>query len=359
MPPNSNPAYSSRPALKVGGRILARVSEALRSLTLEEQQGGLSTLEVRLSNVRSLESGETEPAFDARDPLYLGASVELGGGDETEPYLLFQGTVTAVGERWSSDGAPEFVVLAEDALQKARMKRRTRIWNNTRLDDVVQQVAEQAGLRPNVQDLSTDLGTQVQLDESDLAFLRRLLDRVDGELQVIEGELHAMPASSVSRGEVELNVIGEVRSLEVMADLAHQVTQTTLSGWDEAQGERISVTSEPGDLGPGEGSTGASLLQSALGSRSEHLSHISVRNRGEAQAVADTAHRKRARSFVRVEATTSGNPQIRVGTRIRLSGVGMRFRNTYQVVRACHRFDLSSGYETDFEAECAYLGDAS
>ncbi len=34
-----------------------------------------------------------------------------------------------------------------------------------------------------------------------------------------------------------------------------------------------------------------------------------------------------------------------------------RFDNTYYVTRACHRFDLDLGYETDFEAECAYLGE--
>jgi phage protein D len=45
-----------------------------------------------------------------------------------------------------------------------------------------------------------------------------------------------------------------------------------------------------------------------------------------------------------------------VGTNVKLSGMGQRFDNTYYVVRACHRYDLTRGYETDFEAESAFWG---
>jgi hypothetical protein len=41
---------------------------------------------------------------------------------------------------------------------------------------------------------------------------------------------------------------------------------------------------------------------------------------------------------------------------VTISGTSRRFDNTYYVVRALHRFDLARGYETEIEAECAYLG---
>ncbi|PZO43948.1 MAG: hypothetical protein DCF15_22350, partial [Phormidesmis priestleyi] len=56
-----------------------------------------------------------------------------------------------------------------------------------------------------------------------------------------------------------------------------------------------------------------------------------------------------------VYGTAEGNPSLRVGTYTKLSGLGDRFSNTYYIVRTCHRFDVQRGYETDFEAECAYL----
>jgi len=76
----------------------------------------------------------------------------------------------------------------------------------------------------------------------------------------------------------------------------------------------------------------------------------------EAQALADTIFDRRARPFVCVEATAEGNPAVRVGTQVNLRGLGGRFSNSYYVVRCRHKYDLSSGYKTDFEAECAFLG---
>ena len=108
--------------------------------------------------------------------------------------------------------------------------------------------------------------------------------------------------------------------------------------------------------GPGRGKTGAAALRDAIGDRSEHLTHPPVTTAAEAQALADAAFDQRARGFVRVEGTTDGNPALRVGTHLNLTGLGTRFDNTYYVYRACHRFDRVNGYETDFEAECAFVG---
>jgi phage protein D len=56
-----------------------------------------------------------------------------------------------------------------------------------------------------------------------------------------------------------------------------------------------------------------------------------------------------------VEGTAEGNAEIRVGTHVRLSGLGGRFDNSYYVVQTRHRFD-ARGYETDFTAQCGFLG---
>jgi phage protein D len=143
--------------------------------------------------------------------------------------------------------------------------------------------------------------------------------------------------------------------MRISADLAHQVTSTTLAGFDAGQGSAFVVTAEAGDLGPGRGRTGADVLNRALGARTEHVAHCPALNDTEAQAIADAAHNQRARGFVCLDGTVPGNPSIRVGSRIELSGVGPRFENTYQVTRVCHRYEQSQGYFTDFEATCAYV----
>jgi phage protein D len=108
-------------------------------------------------------------------------------------------------------------------------------------------------------------------------------------------------------------------------------------------------------LGPGRGRSGAQVLGETLGARPHHISHIGITSASEASAVAAAAYESFARRFVVVEGTADGNPALRVGTHVSLSGMGGRFDNTYYVVLARHRYDLR-GYETDFTAECAFLG---
>jgi phage protein D len=159
----------------------------------------------------------------------------------------------------------------------------------------------------------------------------------------------------VQRGTLELELASQLRRAHILADLSHQVTEVTVTGWDPARGERVSSTSTGADLGPGSGRAGAELLRD-IASRAEHIGQVAVASDREAQALADASFDRRARRFVSVEALAEGNPALRVGTHVTLRGLGGRFDNTYYVVRASHKYDQTRGYETEFEAECAYLG---
>jgi phage protein D len=152
---------------------------------------------------------------------------------------------------------------------------------------------------------------------------------------------------------------GQLRSARVLADLAHQVTELTVAGWDPEQGQAINATSTGVDRGPGQGRRGADVLSESMGERSEHVGHLAAATSAEAQAIADSAFDQRARRFVTLEGTTEGNPQLRVGSHVEILGLGRRFSNTYYVTRVCHRFDQTNGYETDFEGECAFLGEGA
>ncbi len=351
-----SPVYTARPTVRIDGRASDRVALLLSAMRLTESEGGMSSLELSLDNTARFEDGRMDLAFEDESLLRLGASISVHTGDEEAPQEIFRGLITGTEASFEGAEGPELLVLAEDALQRARLARRTQVHDNATIAGLADELASRVGMRTVINGFSEPLGLQVQLNESDLAFLRRLVSSRDGDLQVVGEELHVAPRKEVRRGTVELALYSQLRRARVVVDLAHQATEVTVSGWNALTGRKVSGSGTGTNLGPGTGRKGADVLRQALGARSEHLGDVPAVTDEEARALATAAFDQRARRFVCVEGTAEGNPALRVGSHVTLRGLGRRYDNTYYVVRAHHRYDLARGYETDFEAECAFLG---
>jgi phage protein D len=358
-PLSSDAVYAAAPTVRVNGQEYPKVTELMVAMEMTEQEGGMSALELRVTNVASLDDGSSDFAFEDDKILKLGAQIGIYGGDRNAPVEIFRGTITGLEAEFQDPAPPELVVLAEDVFQQARMGRRTKVWQNASIADIAGAIAGQLNLSPVVTGLTDSFPVLVQFNESDLAFLRRLLARHDADMQVVGAEMHVSARKDVSRGSIDLELHSQLQRVRATADLAHQVTEVTVSGWDYKQGSRISKTSTGSYLRPGSGRAGSDLLRTSLGARSEHVGDPGMANDAEAQALADTIFDRRSRPFVCVEGRAEGNPSLRVGTQVNLTGLGARFSNSYYVVRCRHKYDQVDGYKTDFEAECAYLGAGS
>lgn len=355
-PITSAAVYSAIPTVQVEGQLNDKVTAQLLAMKMCEQEAGMSSLELRFSNFGSLAGGLADQVFEDGTILKLGANLTVYAGIVTSPTEIFRGKVTALELVYPSDGPPDLMVLAEDALQAARMKRRTKNWDKTSLSAILQEIAGGLSLTPVFSGLDATIGDELQFNESDLHFLRRLLARYDADLQVVGAELHATPRSQAQRNAIQLDMNSQLHEVRVLADLAHQVTQIAATGWDYQQGQTVSVTSSTTSLGPGVGQTGASWQSQVFGARSEQLAHYATLNQTDAQALVDAEFAQRSRRFVVARGVGEGNPSLRVGSYLTLTGLGPRFSNTFYTTATVHRFDTNKGYATEFTAECAYLG---
>ncbi len=334
------------------------MASLITSMVMNEQEGGLSSLELRLSNSASLRSGSVEYAFDAGGELDFGAQLIVGAGDSSAPVEIFRGVVTGLEGIFDQEAPPELIILAEDGLQKARCHRRTKAYEDQSLADIARAIASDHGLTPQIDGLTQNFGPQVQLNETDLGFLRRLLARVDADLQIVGTDLQISPRSDVRRGELELDLGMELKSARILADLAHQITKSTVKGWDVSAGEAMDAEGAENATGPGAGRKGGAILPDAIAGRTHHSCHVFSFNQDEVDAIATTVRNRRARRFVRVQGVTTGSPSLRVGTHVTLNGLGDWFSNTYYVTAVRHLFDLTSGYRTEFEAQGAFIGES-
>ena len=294
---------------------------------------------------------------DANDALALGAQIRLVAGDTHDPQEVFQGKISGLELVLDGASAPKLIVLAEDVLQSARLRRRTKVFEDVLLDDLISAVAQESGLQVVSAGLEQQLPREVQANETDLGFLRRVCARFDVDFQIVGEELHISPRAVVDRGTRQLEYGDTLTSFRAIADLADQVSKVTLSGWDHTSAQGFQVESGGGaDAGPGQGRKGSEYLEEHFANRSEHVGELAVSSQDEGQAVADSMLAARQRRFVSVEGCVTGDPGLRVGTVVEISGVGPRFENAYYVTHCQHRFAKADGYVTDFRAESAHFG---
>jgi len=333
------PLISARPGFRVEGQNRPNLAEALLAAQIRLPLAGMASAELRFLNWGG--SGDA-PGFQFQD-IALGNRLEIVFGDEN----VFDGRVTAIEERYG-EGAPQIVLLAEDALHRLARRRESRAFEDMSLDDVVNQVAQGAGLQADV-NVASISGTWYQHNESDLAFLLRLLTPHDVSPRLHQGSLRARDEEA-DREPIALNSGGNADSIRIIADLNRQPLEVAARGYNlaadsEADGQTGSLSPAP------QGETAAGVVNELGWEGDSLLPHPFPRSQAEAEALAARGFRARAKRFLHGEIVCRGEPRLRSGREIELAGVSPRLTGRYRVVDCQHRFDTGSGFSTRIKVQ--------
>ena len=88
--------YRSRPTVRIDSQEFEKVRELIIAMGMKEEEGGMSALELRLSNVASDPQGDADFAFENEDEFSLGANITVYAGDENEAQEIFNGVITGL-----------------------------------------------------------------------------------------------------------------------------------------------------------------------------------------------------------------------------------------------------------------------
>ncbi|HJZ54907.1 MAG TPA: hypothetical protein VKE74_08100 [Gemmataceae bacterium] len=342
----------SRPTILVAGQPQHDLADGLQSLVVAEDAGGLYRCEAVFANWGLAGQRLGFLLFDRRTVDFgKPFQVKIGSG------VLFDGRVMGMEANFPETRPPELVVLAEDRLQDMRMTRRTRVFENTTDADLARQLANDHALTPDVDLPGPSHPVLVQLNLSDLAFLRDRVRQCDGELWVDGSKLIVRPRGGANSPR-KLVYGDELREFTVLADLAGQRTAVIATGWDVAA--KAAIRHEATDSVVTRelrgGTSGASILASAIGKRPETIAHSVPLTDAEATATAEAAFRRMARRFVIGRGLTNTDVRLQVGAAVELTGLGPLFSGVYELTTVRHLFDGRLGLRSEFTAERPGLG---
>jgi phage protein D len=303
--------------------------------------------------LRAFKSGRDANVLDL---LTFGAEVDvgLGYGDVKSIRTVVSGMITEVTTSFPDGGAPELAISGYDHGFSMTMGKNSRTWSKARDSDAAQEIASFNNLNAVIETTREQHAQIEQNQESDWEFLKKLADRNHFELFVDERRtLHFAPPDDKSTAIVTLAYGEGLLSFKPEANLAGQISQVEVYGWDRKTKKAIVGKARAGEESGLTGKSAGQRLQSFIRDPSKRPTlrlRQPVFTQAEADQRAKAALNERAKQFLTGEGETIGLPEIRPDRNVELTKLGAPFSKTYYIQQATHKID-ASGYRTRFKVK--------
>jgi uncharacterized protein involved in type VI secretion and phage assembly len=280
-------------------------------------------------------------------PFKIGGAVEvrLGATDDRAdvPKTLFKGQIATLEPEFGAGGCA-VTIRAYDRSQLLYRSRKSRAFQNQTSSDIVQKLVQEAGLTAEC-DASGDPHEFMQQDnETDWDFIWRLADRIGFEF-VVE-DMKAYFRKPTAEGAVELEWPKTLRSFRPRVTAVQQVKTVTLSVQDPKTKQviksNVTTPNQVAQIG-----FDRDTVMNALPESDIHVATEPVKSQSEADGIAQALLDKLANGYIAAEGVAPGNPQIKAGAKVKVSGIGEKFSGTYRVAYSTHVLK-GAGYETHF-----------
>jgi len=351
---------AGRPWIRIDGERAERLETDLIRLEARADASGLARLEAVFVNWGSRNAGEpVDYVHFVRSALDFGAGIEIAFTVNGVEQRVFDGLVTGLGAAYPELRPPELVLLAEERLLALQMRQRTRLSEAQSDAAIAEAILAEADLQPSVGRPGAHHRELFQVNEDELSALRARAG--DALIRLADGQVRVTPAVAETEAPIRLSRESGLIRFNVLADLLHQRGEVRVHGWDVAAKEAIHESADAAAIRPeaGPGRLGPEVVAEVFNGAALDLHLEAPASVEEAKVIAESQMRRRARRFVRGSGTTSGTPQLRVGSRLELVDLGPWFGGLYLVTAVTHRFDQADGYRTEFEAQRPDLGDDS
>ncbi len=301
---------------------------------------------LHLPDMASLVFFATDTTAIDNDTFKIGKSLEIAVGNAP----LFEGEITTFEPVFNEGGGVEVVVRGYDKSHRLHRGNKTRVFAEKTFSDIVSQVAKESGLQAQVESF-TDVHAHVwQNNQSDMAFLNYLATRLGMYLYVDGKKLYFKKEPPAAGDAVQFTWGHELRSFRPRMAATHQTDKVVVQSWDPGSKDfvrgEVTTASSTANQG-GVTQTGGDIAKAAFGAAELHLVTYPDLTAGEAKVMAQALYDRLHSNFMQAEGRCVGNPKVKGGALVDISGVGTRFSGKYRVATATHTF-IGGTYETTF-----------
>jgi uncharacterized protein involved in type VI secretion and phage assembly len=301
-----------------------------------------------------------DPEHDAlqRAGLEIGARVRISTTSATSdsPEPLVWGEVTSIEADYDVIGS-RAVVRGYDMLHRLAAGRKTKTYLNVTYSDIVEEIADAAGLDADVDDSGATVDHVLQANQSDLEFLYSIAQRIGFDLTVAEDTLRfkrptrsgEAPGGGDFESEDPTQLVWNHNMIEFRARMSGvaQVNKVQVRGWDVKVREAVigeagvSATNAEISMAPDE-------LADAVGGDALVVVDRPVGDQGAADDLAKAIAEQVGSAAYEATAVAIGAPALRAGSAVSIADVDAALEGKWVITTARHEFG-NGRYRTHLE----------
>jgi phage protein D/phage baseplate assembly protein gpV len=330
--------------MMVGDRKLETfVAKSIMEITVTEHLQAPSSFSFRLNDPKLA-------LIDERQGLFTeGTRVEINLGFVGKTRKMIVGEISALAVDFPTSGPATVEVQGFDLYHGLARGTVYRKFDGLRDSEIVSRIASEMHLQSSIDETPARTTPRIQDNQTNLAFLQELAQPNGYFVWVDGGTLYFQKQPPRRPDAIRLEWGKTLLSFSPRLSTAGLVNEVVVRGWDPIQKRNFSVKvkRDPERAG-GISQTGLYQISKGSGGRSQRvIREASVSSVREAEALAESVLRNQEGTTVTGQGTCLGDPALRAGTKLDLSGIG-RFEGSYLVNLVTHTVG-GNGYLTSFE----------
>lgn len=266
------------------------------------------------------------------------------------PKDMVTGELTSMDLTFGNDCSME--LRGYDRLHRMQFGKKRRSFKDMKDSDIAATIAKEAGLTPQTDDTGTAHLYLFQNEQSNYEFLLERARRIGYELLVNDKTFMFRKSQEDKAAALTMKYAIDFNNFSVQLNTLTEGNEVEVRGWDVKQKKEITAKAADGSettiMGGKE--SGYKIAKAGFGNTKIAVTQELVMDQTEAGNIAKVKYNSLLKNFIKGEGSCLGNPQIRAGTTIELTGLGDRFSGIYYVVSTLHSIN-DDGYKTTFKVK--------
>lgn len=320
--------------IKVNGKLTDSPLN-LVSMTMEHEINRIPTLTLILDDGDvAREDFETS----SQDLFVPGNDLEIQFGYLADAPLVFQGVI--VRHRIEmNNGVSQLEIICKDRAYRMCLRRESRYFEDISDPELAEELTKPYGLAGEIKTTGYRHAEMVQYNVSDWDFLIMRMEMNGWLTNVENGHIRIQPPDLQQEPVKTLQYGKNVIAFEGELDVRNQFQETKTATWNYSAQEMLEGLAAETSVQSGRDQQ--AILggrPSVNGDRPNTLRHGGRRSEGELQAWADARLLRERLSWSQGRVEFEGDPAVKTGMLIKLSGLGRRFGEPVLVTGVRHEF---------------------